>query len=1263
MRTAAKKTLSLALAAVLALGSMTAVPLTASAAEIQAGMPNITIGTSSSTPTTIGFGGHEWVVIGYNGTGVASESNTMTLLLKNGDAGGGYGTAQFHSSSNYYSGSSLQSKMNDAYDGLPDGEKELVAARTLAGGSANYDSEGHDNNKVAGEAVSGAHFWPLSVNEANQLDEGIRKYSGYWWLRSPGSTVNDAAVVDDGGGYVSAYGDPVSSPKAVRPAFQLDLAFVLFASAAAGGKSDVTVGDGLVATEEPDSAVKLTMLDDDLTIDIDTQFDEPFTPGAAVTIGYNNTTTTDGLYISCVLADENQEVKYYGKLAETGNNSGQVEFDLPDDIPDGDYTVRLFVEEVNGDNETDFASQPEEIALTVQASGGGNVSDWTGKTVYFGKNTLAANEGPSGDQSPILWKVMEEDNGALTLLSVASLGKRKYDPSKHKKWSKSNIAYYLNSTGSYANTGGLLRSAFKAAERAAMQEAYSTVEEHGHYDADAFTPNQTIVLPSVDEVKEGGLWGWNQNSDRDISEIWWLRSPGSGLINTQANAAVIYTSGAVYEGGSSVSSSYAIRPAFKLDLSSVLFTSAAGGGKSDATVGDGLVVAEEPDGAVKLTVKDSDRDNLNLNVTSPREITKAPGDTVRIAYTGAVTGERKYVSAVLADEDDGVLYYGKLVDLETGGGSSTASFTVPGDIEQGEYTLKLFNEEVNGDNETDFASNPVNIILTVDENGGGSGQRPNRNNSDYRTQIIPSIAQPDRPTIGSFTGKVAGTNTQATFTVTDGLVEAALEQAQTDAKAQSRSAYGVGVRLSLDTPAATSLTLTLERAALNRLVSAGAKQFELTGAPISLNFDAQALAGLQKQGTGNVTLTAKPVTVKGVRNACDIMLTTVKDGKTVNITSLGNGSAALSIPTKPGKNEAEGYLYAVYVDAKGNLNHIADSFYDANSGRVIFSTNHFSVYGVGYTAPSAKFTDAEKHWAKESIDYVVGRGLFGGNAEGKFSPDAAITRGDFVTALGRLAGVDTKAYTISSFTDVKADSYCLPYIEWAYSKGIIQGVVGNQFTPDGAITRQEIAVILQNYAKSTDYVLPITRTAVTFADAEEIGGVYAKAVTVMQQAGIMMGKQNNKFNPTLKATRAEASAMLHRYIKLTIEPATAQGWAKNDDGQYLYYKDGKAVTGTQTIDNVKYFFNTDGMLKTGWVKDDAGNWRFYSGNILLVGFWDLDTNGSNKRYYFDTYGNMIAGKWLQIDDKWYYFYADGSLAKSTKVDGYEVDENGIRKTT
>ncbi|WP_313133515.1 S-layer homology domain-containing protein [Anaerocolumna sp.] len=564
----------------------------------------------------------------------------------------------------------------------------------------------------------------------------------------------------------------------------------------------------------------------------------------------------------------------------------------------------------------------------------------------------------------------------------------------------------------------------------------------------------------------------------------------------------------------------------------------------------------------------------------------------------------------------------------------------------------------------------ASCTVTVSTYNGGGGNGGGSGSSSLSTITTGTPAKsPDYPTtVSAPVTAAAGANGGATAVVPEKSVTDAIAKAQADAKAQGKTANGISVELSITMPkGASSLTATLPRSSLNSLVSAGVTSLTVSGSPVTVSFDNKTLAEIQKQTTGDITIRLTPIkdlftgakAVIGTRPAYNI---TISDSSGKTVTSLGSGTATLSIPYTPAIGEALGGLYAVYVNEKGVAARLDGSAYDVNSGCVMFTTNHFSVYGVGYTVPSAKFTDISSHWAKDSIDYVVGRGLLSGTSDTFFAPNTAMTRGMLVTALGRLAGVDVKTYTTNSFTDVKADSAFCPYIEWAYKKGIIQGIGNNQFAPDRAVTREEIAVIFANFAKATGYTLPVTRTATTYADASSIGSTYETAVTAMQQAGIMMGGTNNQFNPKSSATRAEVSSMLHRYIKLTIDPATAQGWAKNDAGQYLYYKNGKTLTGTQTIDGVQYFFNTNGTLKTGWIKDDSGNWHFYSGNIMLVGFWDLGAGGNNKTYYFDTYGNMVSGKWLQIDGKWYYFNADGSLAKSTKIDGYEVDENGVRKT-
>lgn len=208
----------------------------------------------------------------------------------------------------------------------------------------------------------------------------------------------------------------------------------------------------------------------------------------------------------------------------------------------------------------------------------------------------------------------------------------------------------------------------------------------------------------------------------------------------------------------------------------------------------------------------------------------------------------------------------------------------------------------------------------------------------------------------------------------------------------------------------------------------------------------------------------------------------------------------------------------------------------------------------------------------ESIDYVVGRGLIEKTSATTFSPDMAITREVLVKALGKLAEAQVKSYKSSSFTDVKTNSSYLPYIEWASKMGIIQGIGNNQFAPTQAVTREEMATIFANYAKITGDTLPVTREVISFTDSENIGSTYKMAVTDMQQSGILLGESNNRFNPKASATRAEVSAMLYRYIKRTIDPATAQGFEKNDAGQWMYFQDGKALT--------------------GWIKNSNGEWIY-----------------------------------------------------------------------
>ena len=193
----------------------------------------------------------------------------------------------------------------------------------------------------------------------------------------------------------------------------------------------------------------------------------------------------------------------------------------------------------------------------------------------------------------------------------------------------------------------------------------------------------------------------------DSAGVWWLRSPYA--INSDI-AGVVDAYG--YVGTYNVFSFWAARPAFNLDLNSVLFTSAAVGGKSANGMDSGLTaIGNYAGNEWKLTLLDKSR---NFVVTEEAASGK-PGDTITLNYAGATTGTNEYISVIIADSS-GAQYYGRVA--QPGGESGTATLSIPADLAPGSYTLNVFSEQYNGgENDdtklTDYASTFAKVDLTV----------------------------------------------------------------------------------------------------------------------------------------------------------------------------------------------------------------------------------------------------------------------------------------------------------------------------------------------------------------------------------------------------------------------------------------------------------------------------------------------------------------------------------------------------------------------
>ena len=353
---------------------------------------------------------------------------------------------------------------------------------------------------------------------------------------------------------------------------------------------------------------------------------------------------------------------------------------------------------------------------------------------------------------------------------------------------------------------------------------------------------------------------------------------------------------------------------------------------------------------------------------------------------------------------------------------------------------------------------------------------------------------------------------------------------------------------------------------------------------IKIDMNLAAVTEIHRQAQADVNITATrqdnsrlsgaAKTAIGNRPVFDLK---ANYGSGKQVTEFGTGSVSVAIPYTLQSGETSGGVCAVYVDSNGNVNYLTNSAYDSANKTLRFTTSHFSTYGVGYQA-MAGFGDTSGHWAEEDIQFVVNRGLLDGTSRTTFSPDTAITRGMLVTALGRLAGVDVSGYKTSSFNDVKADAYYMGYAEWASQTGILSGTGTTTYAPDSAISREQMAVTLANYARVTGYSLPMVHTETTFVDSENISSWAKDSVKTMQMAGIIASKDANKFDPQSAATRAETSAMLRRFIERMMDSSTAQGWMQNDIGQWMYYINGSPIKSqTREIDGVPYAFDNHGV--------------------------------------------------------------------------------------
>ena len=312
--------------------------------------------------------------------------------------------------------------------------------------------------------------------------------------------------------------------------------------------------------------------------------------------------------------------------------------------------------------------------------------------VYFGQNH---------ENKPAAWRVIGYDGngvaaaaGKTTLLAANNMGLSKFGASN--AYADSELKEAIDALAAKLTTEENAAVKKRTLESGSYDRANTDCVAGSAVSNAVFWPLSTAEAYAVNQ----DLRVVDSEHPKWASNFWWLRSPGA----KDLDVASVDGYGNIDRDGIDISNIWGVRPAFNLNSSSVLFASAAVGGKPEG----GLTPISEYGGNEwKLTLLDSSR---NFAVTE-KAVNGAPDDTVTLHYTGATTGINEYISAIIAD-NSGTQYYSRVAQPTAESG--TVEIKIPSDIAPGSYTLKVFSEQYNGDYNTDYASNFTDIALTVE---------------------------------------------------------------------------------------------------------------------------------------------------------------------------------------------------------------------------------------------------------------------------------------------------------------------------------------------------------------------------------------------------------------------------------------------------------------------------------------------------------------------------------------------------------------------
>lgn len=452
------------------------------------------------------------------------------------------------------------------------------------------------------------------------------------------------------------------------------------------------------------------------------------------------------------------------------------------------------------------------------------------------------------------------------------------------------------------------------------------------------------------------------------------------------------------------------------------------------------------------------------------------------------------------------------------------------------YSFTGWNTAANGSGTAFTAATPVTANITVyaqwtavtssynsnyTSNSDGSSGTPTTTTTTNTTPTVTSTIT---------TTATTGANGNTTAVVTASQVTDAVNQAAA-AAAQAGAGTAANVEIKVTAPAgATAVTTSIPEAAMNTVASSTAGLMVST--PIAaIAFDENALNTIAGAAAGNVNITASTVEaatlsaeiqqVVGDRPIYNFSVTS--GDKTI---SQFGGNVKVAVPYTPQPGEDTSAIVIYYINAEGKSEMVSNCAYDTATGTIKFTTTHFSTYAVGYNKVTFKDVTADAAYSK-AVCFIAARGITTGIGNGNFSPEAAITRGQFIVMVMKAYGIKPDETSKDNFADA-GSTYYTNYLSAAKRLGLTSGTGNNKYSPDKEITQQEMISLLYKTLKVIGELPTGTKgkDLTTYTDTNQIASWAKDAMALFVKTGIISGS-GGKLAPVSTTTRAEVAQVLY----------------------------------------------------------------------------------------------------------------------------------------